>query len=342
MVSISSAGTIAQHTLDPLYELTGPVVSVYLRLAPGAGDQGSETMLRWRALRADLVTRGAAEADLAVIDAIVSEQPSGDRVLAVFATGGQLIAVYDLERSDEADQAVIGRWPRTEPLMHWRQQRLSCATALVDRTGAELAAYDAGGRLVRTETVEGPDDEIERNAPGGWAQARYRRRAEDSWAHNARAVAERLSGLASDVGAQAVVVAGDGRAVDLVIEALPERIQPQVIRVDADGLRSKRHRALTPDLFESALQAEAAQARSALVGSFDEAVAGARAVEGPADVRNALDRGIVRELVLVHGEVPAELADALIAAAVAEGSDVMVVSPDELTLVGGVGATLRF
>jgi hypothetical protein len=37
-----------------------------------------------------------------------------------------------------------------------------------------------------------------------------------------------------------------------------------------------------------------------------------------------------------------ELVDALVAAAIAEDSDVVVLEPDEMTLVGGVGATLRF
>ena len=64
--------------------------------------------------------------------------------------------------------------------------------AVADRAGGYLTGYDADGSAVQTASVTGPDDEIERNSPGGWAQGRYQHRAEDSWAHNAAALGQRL------------------------------------------------------------------------------------------------------------------------------------------------------
>jgi hypothetical protein len=82
-------------------------------------------------------------------------------------------------------------------------------TAIVDRSGADIATF-RGSHRVRKRTLTGPDDEIERNARGGWAQARYQHRAEDSWSHNAAEVARQISASAAGV-----------HAVQLVREHLP-------------------------------------------------------------------------------------------------------------------------
>src|SRR5262249_60119159 len=68
----------------------------------------------------------------------------------------------------------------------------------------------------------------ERNAPGGWSQPRYQRRAEDSWQHNAAAVAQVVTRALRDLRAGLLLVAGDVRAVQLLRDHLPPALRRQV------------------------------------------------------------------------------------------------------------------
>ncbi|HET9142214.1 hypothetical protein [Actinophytocola sp.] len=96
------------------------------------------------------------------------------------------------------------------------------------RTGADIHTGAGGGQPPRITSVLGPDDEIERNAPGGRAQSRYQHRAEDSWQHNAGAVA----------GARLLVISGDVRAVQLLEERLPAWIRTETTIRHITGGRS--------------------------------------------------------------------------------------------------------
>jgi hypothetical protein len=94
-----------------------------------------------------------------------------------------------------------------------------------------------GGAAESTWTVIGPDDEIERNAPGGWSQPRYQRRAKDSWQHNAAAVAQAVTRALRDLRAGLLLVAGDVRAVQLLRDHLPPAFRRQIILRHVPGGR---------------------------------------------------------------------------------------------------------
>jgi hypothetical protein len=63
---------------------------------------------------------------------------------------------------------------------------------------------------------------------GGWSQPRYQRRAEDSWQHNAMAVADAVTQATRDLHAGLLLVAGDVRAVQLLRDHLPPETRRQV------------------------------------------------------------------------------------------------------------------
>lgn len=107
------------------------------------------------------------------------------------AAGGRVLVGAGLptEPTDELDRYRLGLLPWLVPLIEADQRRFPHVVVLIDRKGADLHGYRARGDDVDDEIdeqVEGDDPVIERNAPGGWSQARYQRRALDSWRENAR------------------------------------------------------------------------------------------------------------------------------------------------------------
>jgi hypothetical protein len=363
---------MVQHTRPP-YQGTGPVLSVYLRLDVSPDGHGREIPLRWRALRTSLGAQGASESQLREVDEVIrNAQPSG-RTLAAFAHDERLEA-EELEDFAAGDTAVLGPLPVAVPLLRWRQQWVPYVVAQVDRTGADLAAYLGAGPPVAEKVVTGPDDEIERNAPGGWAglaQGRYQHRAEDSWAHNAAEVARQVARLAAEVEARLIITAGDVRTVQELTDHLPEplrRLQEHVtsgleqptpgrVRVRHETVRELVHRA-------------ASRARAEVVAEVENASGGARLATGLPACAEALRTGAVRQLLLVDQpsddrwgwawadplqvateDVPpqdtvaaqrAPLREVLVRAAFAQSADVTVVGPDETDVPDGVAALVRF
>jgi hypothetical protein len=363
---------MVQHADSP-YEGSGPVLSVYLGLGVAPDGHGGEIPLRWRAMRSALGEQGAEESELRQLDAVVdAARPSG-RTLAAFAHDG-LLESEELDDCAVSDTAVLGPLPVAVPLLRWRQQWVPYVVVQVDRTGADLAAYLGAGPPVAEQVVAGSDDEIERNAPGGWsglAQARYQHRAEDSWAHNAAEVARHVARLAADVDARLIITAGDVRAVQELTEHLPaplrrlqehvtsglEQATPGRVKVAGDTVRELVHRA-------------ALRARADVVAEVENASGGSHLASGLQACAEALSKGAVRQLVLVDRPAddrwgwswpdplrvaadavpPAETAEAqraplrevMVRAAFAQSADVTVVGPDEADLPDDVAALVRF
>ncbi len=126
----------------------------------------------------------------------------------------------------------------------------------IDRSGADVTAVPRGAATGSTHTVVGPDDEIERNAPGGWAQPRYHRRAEDSWRHNAAAVADAARQELHRIDADLLLVAGDVRAAQMLEERLSPSLHENLTMGHLPGGRS----ADGADVSRRAVAAEAREA----------------------------------------------------------------------------------
>jgi hypothetical protein len=212
-------------TVASVRELTrpaGPVLSVYLGLEPAYPtlDTSEDLALRWRALAADLAARGADGGSLDAVAARLAEAGPSPGELALFAANGEILVAQPIPGGPRFDRARFGAPAAVIPLLSWLQRHPAYVAVVTDRTGADVTAVPSGAWYGSTSVVVGPDDEIERNAPGGWSQPRYQRRAEDSWRHNATAVAEAVTRAVHQVDAGLVLVAGDVRAVQLLREQL--------------------------------------------------------------------------------------------------------------------------
>jgi hypothetical protein len=279
----------------------GPWASVYVGLAD-RDPQGRpvERAVRWHSLARTLLDGGAPADVVAAIGAAVQAEPPGAAVLAAFAHESHALSLFRVPFLDEPDTAGVGPLPRVLPLLGWLQDHPSHVVVVTDRTGADLEAVAVGGRS-RRWSVAGPDDEIERNAPGGWAQGRYQHRAEDSWAHNAAAVAEAVATAVRDSDTRLVIAAGDVRAVQLLEENLPDGLRKQIAWRQVAGGRSPDGSQRTrPERVEEAVREFVDGEVGALLGRFaQERAPGGVGVEGVPETFASLARGEVAALLLV-------------------------------------------
>lgn len=201
----------------------GPVVTVYLPIAAaGEGDEHLARHLHWRTLADRLAIAGASPRTLHDLEGRVMAAPTGTGTLALFtdATGKLAYRMIMRDRGHTGPELAEYAAPaRLRPLLAWQHRSMAYVFVAVDRVGADITSTIGRGAAPIVQTVTGPDDEIERNAPGGWeglAQGRYQHRAEDSWAHNMAHVAKVVRATADFCSAEMVIISGDVRAVQLL------------------------------------------------------------------------------------------------------------------------------
>ena len=344
-----------------------PIAYAYVDLDNFGRD---ESVLRWTALADTLRAQGAPEATIAVMGDRVLAEPLAPATLAVFADAdATLLHARVLTDTRIADRAGYAGPACVLPLLAWTQERPPFVLAVIDRAGADLTAGPGGGRQPRSWTVTGPDDEIERNAPGGWSQPRYQRRAEDSWRHNATTIADAIIAGVEEVDAQVVVLSGDVREVGLVDERLPESgllVQHISGSRSRDGSQERR-----PGDLEQALRTAAHAQTDELLSQFRSRLnPGGLAVEGIRPTIEAIASGAVACLLVVddrHDETAwygpsgtdiyadhdaavaagqpvraGHLTDVAVRAALLSDAHVRVLEPGSGGPIEGIGALCRF
>jgi hypothetical protein len=299
--------TTAQITDNPLvhelYELPGPVVTAYLN-SPFPGPGVDDTDLRIRALLDDARSCGATPEALTALGSVLGTLRPGAPPAAAFAgTDGQ-VRMFSLPGAEVEDQVHCSAVPHVLPLLVWRQRHPAYALVMLDRTGAELVVRPAGAGQPILATVEGPDDEIERNAPGGWSQPRYQNRAEDSWQHNAGRAAEAVAEAVAASGAELLIVGGDVRAEQYFLDKLPNGVRTGVAIKSISGSRSRdgseQHR---DEVVEALVQEHVDEENRRLLERVrDRSAPGGLGVLGPAPTIHALARAQVQVLLLGEPE----------------------------------------
>lgn len=366
---------VTEHAVRALVHQDEPVASVYFSLLK-RDDQGTgvDTGTRWHAAAAQLLDEGAPPESVDAIGMAVTAAEPAPIVLAIFSGGQDPPEVLHLPDAELPDIARFGAPAMVLPLVRWLQDRPPHVVVTIDRTGADIEVLAPGRGEHRQWTVRGPDDEIERNAPGGWSQMRYQHRAEDSWLHNARRVAEVTTDTLRTSHAKALVVSGDVRAVAYLEDSLPTWVRRSVAVRHISGSRSPDGSERThPARVAEAVRNLAEERTAALLTEFTEAHApGGLAVEGTRPTLRALSAGAVSTLFVVpetvddrtawFGPAPtdvlpadadpptqwtrrhrAPLIDVAVRAALLTGADVRVVAPDTPQAPPeGIGALCRF
>jgi hypothetical protein len=300
---MTTASITENKLIHDLYELRPPILTAYLN-SPFPGPGVDDTALRRQALLDELRVPGTAPEALEAMDKVLSTLQPGEPPAAAFAGADGKVRIFSMPGAQVEDQAHVGAIPHVLPLLVWRQRRPAYAVVMLDRTGGEIVVHPAGaGEPVRS-TITGPDDEIERNAPGGWSQPRYQNRAEDSWQHNAGRVVEAVTEAVNAARVELLIVGGDVRAEQYFMDKLPAQVRTDVAIKTIPGSRSRdgseQHRA---ELVEALVQEHVnEQSRRVLQRIEDSSGPGGLGIRGPAPTVHALSRAQVQCLLITEPE----------------------------------------
>jgi hypothetical protein len=368
---MQTSGTIPRGGLDvsdlaELLERPGPFATVYLGTDPSVDNAEQRSLQRWRAIRDRLAEEGAPATCLDAIEELVGPAHLVGEALAVVADESGVLLLDHHDEAIDEDRASWGPLPDLVPLLRWRQDHVPYVVVLADRGGADLMGERPGRRTIERTAGDG---EAERKVKGGgWSHRRFQDRAEEDWAATAREVAAEATALADRIDARIIVLGGDVRARQLVLDGLPTHLADRVRLIEQgralDGSDEERQREV-----RRLVATAVAEDSMALLDKFkEERGQHDRAADGPAATVAAVNQAAVEVLLVSDSQEQAwvtsapvpvgldeqtasvgrddpprqvPLAAALIRGAVGTGAQVRVV-PAHGPVTGGIGALLRW
>jgi hypothetical protein len=280
--------------LRSLVENPGPFLSVYLDTS--GDDRGVDAQVRqarWRDLREELAKESDDTGTLDAVGAALSApEDFGVPGVAAFGTGGRVPLVVKLPGVPRRAQGGWSRLPDLLPLLVQTPPRPPHLLVSANREGGEVLTV-GGSESGAQEQVQGTGWPVHKVKSGGWSQDRFQRSAEDAWEINAKELSDAVIKAVSGRKIEAVIVAGDVRARELLVSKLPDGLRRAVILVDRELPVDSDELAQAAD--EALQQLEDDNTRAQLEAFRDQSGTG-RAVEGLAETVAALRDGQVAEL----------------------------------------------
>ena len=293
----------------------GPHVSVYVDVSRDNENGAHEIAVRWQDARERLVAEGAPAPAIEAIDGLAGETVGAPgrvgRALVACSHGLELDVL--LPEPPQQEEAVTGPVAHLMPLVRALADDVRFVLVVLDRTGADITSARSATRALgeqETHTVQGDHDLIHKIRGGGWAHLRYQYAVQDSWDHNAQAVADDLDGLIRKQQPEVVLLAGETKAV----AALKSKASHLVLErlVDIPGGRGD---GTNEEAFEAgiahALDVVRRERCATVVAEFQQEIGrtrtrqgpdrsggAGRAVEGLAAVVDALRRSQVQTMLL--------------------------------------------
>ncbi|HNM86740.1 MAG TPA: hypothetical protein PKI77_19735 [Mycobacterium sp.] len=356
--------------LTPLTKVDGPYVSVFFDDSGDSAEASGALQTRWRDIHRDLQDSGAPEATVAAVEeAVLHGKPAVGRWgHGVIAAGDRVLVDARMPSPPPTTTVRVSDYPYFLPLLDsWQPPYVFAA---IDHLGADITVHQDD--RVHTETIEGEGFPVHKPHNAGWYGLRdLEGSAEEAVRMNIRAVADRLTALMDQSGAEVLFLAGEVQARAAALAALPDRIAGRVSQLPAG---STGRRADEAEADES-IVAELDRHRDAAVEDTDmrfraEIGRGSGlAAEGLAAVCAALRAGDVDTLIVGNlgdgtvltgsertvlapdpdtlselGQSPSAVVrvdEALPFVALAVGARV-VHAADDIALADGIGALLRY
>lgn len=359
----------------PLFDRTGPYLSLHLDVSRATEDARQQLEARWNTARRSLEGEEISAEVLEDIGARLQEPTGlpGEVWRTIVATRDEvLLDQFRAGHSTWPESVAVGPLPDLAGWLSLTDGQVPLLLVRVDRSGADIEAYVAPSRPVAEErTVEGEDYQLTKIDQGGWAQDKYQQRAENLWEANAKEVADEITSMYRRLRPRLIVLAGDVRARTDLAGLLGDLQGASVQQVESGGRAAgTSDESLWEDVRRLLAELEAHRIDDLLQRIQRGLAVGEGVVHGVDRVADALVKGEVEQLVLSlddaravtvsaadhpglalpqsaleAGTLPAD--QVLLAAAALTGAEAVVLPtgvplPRELTLANGTVALLRW
>jgi hypothetical protein len=280
--------------LRPLYDDFGDYASVYLDTDRASENAATAIGLRWRAAMEQLAAAGATPETIDVIAEVFGDADEASAGRAVFGRAGGVVFTGALDGPPRRQIARLASLPHVMPLLAQHRPPIPHLRVSATRTGGEIVAVAGDGDAWR-DWVAGRQWPVHKTSVGGWSQDKHQRRAEDTWAENAKALAAEVATVAGRAGARHVVVGGDVRARTLLLDSLPKALGQSAVTVDDEVAADSQ---IMADAADRALAGWADQVVRERFDEWRTRHAHGRGTEGLGPVMAALRDGQVSDLFL--------------------------------------------
>lgn len=224
-----------------LLDAPRPFASVYFDDSHDTHDAEAQLELKWRAVREELESQGAAPAVIdGIEDAVLNLRPPiGPSGRAVVAGAEGVVINEHLARPTAATVVRVSELPYVVPLLERSFDHPDYVLVVVDHSGADITTH-IGGTL-RSETVDGGGYPVHKAASAETAgYGDPQPRTDEAARKNVRAVADRVGELVDDKGIDVVFVVGEVRSRSDLLSALPERLRERTVALEV-GARHSGH-----------------------------------------------------------------------------------------------------
>jgi methylmalonyl-CoA mutase cobalamin-binding subunit len=362
--------------LAELYRRPGAVSTVYADVTQDASDPKRTKTIRHRTVREALAEAGAPEVDAVAVSELLEAPPGvGGPMSRLIIVREGAVEVNEVLAGEPLAELLVsyGPVPNLIPLLIQRPRDLRYVVAEVGRDGGEISLFRFNRpEPVAERDVKGDTEFITKvgSEDDFLAGGRYQHHTEEVWKRNEAQVAQAIDEVVKDSGAELLVVTGDVRARQLLVDQLSPASRKILTELPAttrqedasqDELDAEVHRniaaSLAADEYNALQRLEtgrndglseidfAAVVRALQQAQVDTLIVTSGGMQMPTLI--ALDRepwvAVTSDDALGAGELgPVPAADALVRAAILTDAQVVVVSPTELPADASAAVILRW
>lgn len=301
-----------------------PFISIYFDDSHDNQDAAAQLDARLRDIRKHLEEQSIDSDAIETIETAVRAKhpPVGRSGRCVIVSGTEVVLDEHLIRPPVATELRVSELPYLVPVVEHGMLHTSYLLVAVDHTGADIALHT--DHTTRSEDVEGSGHPVHaahkaETAGYGGPQGRV----EEAVRKNIREVADRVTHLVDETGADIVFITGEAGARAELLTELPERVTNKAVQLQGGGRTGGTDQEeVAHEIGQEFLKLRLAAIDEA-AQRFNAGRGAGLAAEGLTDVSAALRNGAVETLII--GDL---------------GEATVVADHDELALLGPDAATV--
>ncbi|KHL03502.1 baeRF2 domain-containing protein [Sinomonas humi] len=216
----------------------GPWCTIHANVSTGTVTSLEATEVLGDNLARQLADAGASPEDAKAAGQLVWSAKGAAGPVSRFVLIRDGEAVVDEVLPGAPTQPVVecGAIPNLLPLAAVRGSDLEYLVVEVERAEAKIGRYRASARgPLDQQEMTGETENLRKVPVGGWSQGKYQHRTEEIWRRNGADVAAEINRIVEEGDVQLVVISGDERARQMVLDALSERAAALAQTVDMNS-----------------------------------------------------------------------------------------------------------